>query len=134
MRARSDAAIQLAEKALAQDGDHIGGHALLAVACLWAGYDDRWDREVRQLRQLTPRSDTDRLLMAYALMQLNPDDAERSARRRRPGSNVHQSDSLSVVIARLIAGADQQDAKLLDTAVRRSSSICSSCFTTTNLR
>ena len=76
----------------------IGAHALLAVACLWAGYDDRWDREVSQLRPLTPQSDTDRLLMAYALMQLNPNMVMRVCSRRRPGSNVHQSDSLSVVM------------------------------------
>ena len=73
---KNDEAIRLAEAALKENPGDIGGLALLSIACIWAGYDDRWELELRRLRQLTPQSDTERVLMAYTLGQADPPKAK----------------------------------------------------------
>ncbi len=61
-------AVQIAQNVLEVDKDHVGARALLVSAEIWRGNVDAWGVETNKLAGLTPHTDTDRLLMAHALV------------------------------------------------------------------
>ena len=117
-----DEAIRFARKALEDEpmdegSCNIGAHSLLAAASVWGGYCDLWEQEGQKLRQLTPKTDTDRLLMAYALVLSDPDEAlqlleDRPRIQRSPVGLLIRGQ------ARLLIGVDRQDAESIGAALQ----------------
>lgn len=63
-----DKAVLIAQDVLSTHKEHIGARALLISAEIWQGNVDVWAIETNELAVLKPQSDTDRLLMAHALV------------------------------------------------------------------
>jgi tetratricopeptide (TPR) repeat protein len=72
----NDEAMRCAKEALERDPQSAGALALQTVACTWAGYDDLSELHLEELRRLNPGEDADRLLVAWALLASNPQEAQ----------------------------------------------------------
>lgn len=119
---RGDEARRWADEALAHsqnavDSDRIGISALVTVASSWTGDEDRWDRELSQLRQLKPVTVTDHLLMAYALQLVEPSEALKHV-EGDPDLQRSPAGVLARGAARYFLAVDRRDGQLMDDAIR----------------
>jgi serine/threonine protein kinase len=112
-----DKAVDIAHEILVKDENHIGARSLLASAGIWGGYPEDWSAETNRLAKLSPRSDTDRLLMAYGIVLSDSKRAvgllaETQQMRHSPvGLLLRGQDGI-------IRGDDTQDFGLYEQAVR----------------
>ena len=120
-RGRYAEGVDYAEKALDtvqqhKDPRRIAPLALLGAAAGWGGYPEQWEVAVAELRSLTPQTDADHLLKAYALALPYPDEAL-AILKAFPEIN-HSTVGLSIrAQARLALGIDGNNAQLLDKAI-----------------
>ena len=120
-KGENDAAIRLAQQALedelpAQDTRRTGALALLAAASM-IGFDDHWERQLAELRQLVPETDVDGLLKAYALALSNPHEAL-AILKARPRIERSPAGLLVLGEANTLMGIDRQDTELMDHAIQ----------------
>jgi hypothetical protein len=95
----------------------VAARALLAAAYLWAGHLDRWEKELNELRDLSPQSDTDHLLMANALVLQAPLTAL-SYLKAKPRIEHSPAGVFIRGEAKVLMGIDQKDATRISEAVQ----------------
>jgi serine/threonine protein kinase len=117
-----DDAIDFGEQTLpdavpTSESDQIGVHALLYTAYVWAGFDDLSAPQMHILKQLTPHTDTDHLLIAYSLL---PSDPRESLSILKSSPTVWRSPiGLSIrAMANIFVGYETDDLQLIETAVQ----------------
>jgi len=114
----NDGAVKLAEEACDIDPHNVAARALLCVAYVWSGQDDLGERELQRLRGSSkPESNADRLLMAYALLSADPEEARRIL---NDAEGIERS-PLGLLIRGFLTLFDawsRQDARLADQAIR----------------
>lgn len=95
----------------------IAAQALLAIANWRLGDSEAYRKEALPLRKLTPTTDVDRLLTALAFVLLDPRESH-SLLRAAPKAERTAIGLLIRGIVRVHIGCDNQDADLIDDAIR----------------
>jgi tetratricopeptide (TPR) repeat protein len=121
-RGHFDKAVAYADEALAVDhtllpaSRSIGPLALLGAASPWSGHIDRFEEAINRLAPLAPRSDTEYLLKAYAMVLPDPYSGVRLL-EAEPRIQHSPVGLLIRGMSQLFMGIDRKDPDLLDNAI-----------------
>ncbi len=116
-RARDLAVLAQSEELRRKESDQIAALSLHALALWYLGDSESYGQKCRVIATLTPETDTDHLLMALALMLIEPRRAAGLLENTTAGSNSAIGLLIRGIVHNFI-GCDDQDTNMIDNAIR----------------
>ncbi len=116
-KANQYAKLALSEELGRKPAEQIAAQSLYALARRHLGDSEGYGQGCRQLRDLKPKTDTDHLLMALALMLFDPRQSDLLLQATPKASNTAAGLLIRGIVHTLI-GCDDQDTSMINAAIR----------------